>query len=114
MSSAESPVVRISNEKTIQRIDGLVNKLALAINKVKTMFCLLQICHEEDQVTLFVRKREGISDNISECDEAEKEEGIKAMLSYNSCIMVVQYFAGLVAFLVESQFYLSNNVLNHY
>jgi len=94
-----------SHEKTIRRIDGLVNKLTLSVGAVKTRYCLLHLRHEEEQVTLCVRERNNASDNIFEGDEAGKEEGIKAMLSYNACIMVVQYFSGLVAFLVEGQFW---------
>ncbi|KAF2850577.1 hypothetical protein T440DRAFT_530739 [Plenodomus tracheiphilus IPT5] len=92
---------RISHEQVIRRIDGLVNKVTLAVSAVKARYCLIKEVHDEEGVHLHVRLRMHAWDDVSESEASTTEEGRKAVLSYNACTMVARYFSGLVAFLVE-------------
>lgn len=103
MSLTATVTPGIDYEKAIIRIDGLSNKLTLAICAVKTRYCLVGVEHQENKVILDIRVRNDPFDAVSENDETIKEEELKAMLSYNACTMTVQYLSGLVAFLIEGK-----------
>ncbi|KAH9883169.1 hypothetical protein J1614_000025 [Plenodomus biglobosus] len=83
MAHALPTIPRRSHGEVIRRIDGLVNKLALAVLALNTGYCLLSEVHHNRNVDLYVRERESKVDDIFESEDKTTLEGRNVLLSYD-------------------------------